>query len=203
MKYSSKGQLLTDLRLQHDRLALILDGISDRDQRKPGLWGDGWSVADLVAHLAAWQRMFLGWHAAGLRGEVPAMPAPGYKWNETPRLNRAMQKKHARRAPGESRSDFESGYRRILALASALSPTCLLTAGRFAWTGRNPLSTYLTANTASHYRFAIRVIERSGPAGPGSRAQRSPRRSNEFALVEKGARSCSLSISEFDLARSV
>ena len=177
MKYGSKGQLLEDLRLQHDRLASLVGGISDLDQRRPGLWGDGWSIADLVAHLAEWQRLFLEWHAAGLRGEVPAMPAPGYKWNETPRLNREIQKKHAGRAPAESRADFESGYRQILALASALPPSRLLTRGHFAWTGRNPLSTYLTANSASHYRFAIGVIQRrgAGPAKRGAGVRRSPR----------------------------
>jgi hypothetical protein len=31
---------------------------------------------------------------------------------------------------------------------------------RFAWTGKNPLTTYLGANTCSHYRTATKILKR-------------------------------------------
>jgi hypothetical protein len=58
------------------------------------------------------------------------------------------------------REDFESGYRRITRLVEGLSPEQVLKAGHFSWTGRNPLATYIGPNTASHYRFAIKVLKR-------------------------------------------
>ncbi|MBZ0171777.1 MAG: ClbS/DfsB family four-helix bundle protein, partial [Phycisphaerales bacterium] len=36
----------------------------------------------------------------------------------------------------------------------------LLEPGRFAWTGRYPLTTYLGANTASHYAAGSKILRR-------------------------------------------
>jgi hypothetical protein len=45
-------------------------------------------------------------------------------------------------------------------LARALSVEALLTPRRFAWTGSSTLATYLAGATASHYRFAVKVLRR-------------------------------------------
>lgn len=160
MKYPTKRALLDDIRTEHRRLIEKLAAIPPSRWREAGVWGDGWSVADLVAHLAEWHRLFLGWYEAGLRGAVPQMPAAGYKWSETPRLNRAIHEKHRSRSVKSIRADFDSTHVQLVTLVQALAPAQLLTPGHFAWTGRYPLTTYLGPNTASHYRFAIKVIKR-------------------------------------------
>jgi hypothetical protein len=170
MRYESKQALWDDIVREHDSLCAQLDDIPSGRWQEPGGWGDGWTVADLVAHLAEWQRMFLSWHEDGLKGVKPALPAAGYKWSELPRLNRAIQEKHRGQRRGEVRADFEAGYRRILALVGSLSEEQILEPGHFAWTGRNPLRTYLGGNTSSHYRFAAKVLRR------WLRATSSPRR---------------------------
>ena len=53
--------------------------------------------------------MFLGWYEDGLRGIAPQMPAPGYKWRETPKLNRAIWEKHRSRSQAAVRADL--GFR--------------------------------------------------------------------------------------------
>jgi hypothetical protein len=160
MRYRSKQALLDDIRTAHDALHGRLTEIPDLRWDEPGVWGDGWTLSDLVAHLAEWQRMFLSWYADGLRGTAPEMPAPGFTWRETPRLNRTIQEKHRSRSPAAVRADFGSGYDRIVRIVEALPPRQLLRPGHFDWTGKHPLTTYLGANTASHYRFAIKVINR-------------------------------------------
>ncbi len=160
MKYKSKKALLDDIRTAHDALWEALGAIPRPRWRERGVWGDGWTVCDLVAHLAEWHRLFLGWHEQGRKGRTPAMPAPGYKWNETPRLNRAIWRKHRARTPAAACADFAAGYRRILKLVESLSGPELLAPGRFAWTGKHSLATYLGPNSASHYRFALKVIRR-------------------------------------------
>lgn len=118
--------------------------------------------------------MFLGWYQDGLRGATPEMPAPGYKWSETPRLNLAIWEKNRSRSPDAVRADFESGYNHILQVVEALSPKQLLTPGHFQWTGKHSLTTYLGPNTASHYRFATKAIKRwlKGAAAPSMGAAR-------------------------------
>ncbi|HET8669740.1 MAG TPA: ClbS/DfsB family four-helix bundle protein [Candidatus Saccharimonadales bacterium] len=75
------------------KLALV----PERMMTKLGVTHGGWSVKDILGHLIEWQHMNLDWHAAGLRGERPAMPAPGYTLRELPRLNQAIYRKHHRR----------------------------------------------------------------------------------------------------------
>jgi hypothetical protein len=160
MRYQSKEALRQDVRAEHDALVALLGQIPEERHSEPGVWGDGWSLTDLVAHLAEWQTMFLGWYEAGQGGAVVELPAPGYKWNETPRLNRAIREKHRAQSAGSVRAHFDRGYERILALLDGVSQAELLSPGHFRWTGRNALATYLGANSASHYRFARKVIER-------------------------------------------
>jgi hypothetical protein len=160
MKYASKEALIEDIRTEHDAVCARLREIPPALWREPGVWGEGWTVCDLVAHLAEWQRLFLTWYEDGLRGATPQIPAPGYKCNEIPRLNRAIWAKHRSRSPASVRADFAAGYNRILEIAGALSPAQLLRPGHFKWTGKNPLTTYLGPNAASHYRFASKVIKR-------------------------------------------
>jgi len=160
MRYQSKDALLTDIRESHDGLCERLRAIPRARWREAGVWGDGWTVGDLVAHLVEWHRMFLSWYDEGLAGRVPPMPAAGYRWNETPRLNRAIWRKHRSRTPAAVWSDFTASHRQIVALVESLTPSELLRPGSFHWTGKYPLTTYLGANTASHYRFASKVLDR-------------------------------------------
>jgi hypothetical protein len=178
MRYTSKQALLHDIRTEHELLLRQLEEIPNARWREPGVWGDGWSLCDLVAHLAEWQRMFLGWYGEGLRGATPRMPAPGYRWSETPALNRAIREKHRVRSRAAIRADFDSGYTRIVRIVGSLTPGKLLEPGHYPWTGRNPLATYIGPNTASHYRFAVKVIKRwlKGTAGTDPSAARPNKR---------------------------
>lgn len=160
MRYASKQALLDDIRTEHDVLCARLAEIPKARWSELGVWGDGWTLSDLVAHLAEWQHMFLGWYEDGLKGATPQMPAPGYKWSQTPRLNRAIWEKHRARSSVAVRADFDSGHSRIVQIVEALSAAQLLESGHYAWTGRHPLATYIGPNTASHYRFAIKAIKR-------------------------------------------
>jgi len=59
MRYNSKEDLLKSIRTEHDALCALLLEIPEAHHRKRGVWGDGWTLCDLVAHLAEWQRMFM------------------------------------------------------------------------------------------------------------------------------------------------
>ena len=160
MKYTSKTDLVEDIEGQHARLMEILGEVPQDQYEVGGVWGDGWSIKDLIAHLTEWLNLFHGWHEAGLQGRTPHLPSPGYKWSETPTLNRAIWAKHQAKDVGAVLRDFDRAHSRVLSLIKSLAPPDLLEPGRFAWTGKNPLITYVGANTASHYRFGIRVLKR-------------------------------------------
>jgi len=160
MKFTSKKELVE--RIDRERRALedLLASIPMSRYGEAGVWGDGWSIKDLIAHITEWEQMFLLWFRAGEDGLVPEMPAPGFKWNETPALNQAIWRKHRRRALKRVLAEFAASHQEIRTVVVGLPQAQLLSPGRLAWTGKNSLSTYLAPNTCSHYRAAIRILKR-------------------------------------------
>jgi hypothetical protein len=96
-----------------------------------------------------------------LRGEKPAMPAPGFTLRELPRLNQMIYRKHHHRSLQAVIRDYRSYHQRIVELIETLSDADLVTLRRFSWTGPSwTLSDYLRASTAAHYLWARTRIRR-------------------------------------------
>jgi hypothetical protein len=120
-----------------------------------------WAVKDVLAHLVEWQQMNLDWYEAGLRGEKPAIPAPGYTLRDLPRLNQMIYRKHRRRALKAVVRDYHANHARIVALIDALPDDDLVIVGRFPWTGPSwTLRDYLRASTSAPYLWARTRIRR-------------------------------------------
>lgn len=160
MKFRSKSDLLEAIEREHDTLVALVEALPPESRDTAAVWGDGWTVKDLCAHLTEWEQILLRWYRDGLEGRKPAVPAAGYKWNETPRLNQAIWRKHRSRSWRTVRQEFDSSYEEVLGLARRLGEDELLTPSAFSWTGNLPLMTYLAANTSSHYRTAKKLIKR-------------------------------------------
>lgn len=156
---TSKPDLLMAIERERGKLDAVLETVAPERRVAPGVVGE-WSVKDVLAHLLEWEQMALGWYRTGLRGEVPAVPAPGYKWNQLPQLNRAIFEKHRDRPLDEVLAAFRASRQEILGVIEALSDEDLFTAGRFAWTQRNTLGTYFVSATSSHDLWARTRIAR-------------------------------------------
>jgi hypothetical protein len=154
-----KHDLLNEIRLERSALDDALALLTSRQMTKAGVTRGGWSVKDVLAHLVEWQQMNLGWYEAGLRGEKPVIPAPGFTLRELPRLNEMIYRKHHRRSLRAVLSDYKCYHDRVIALIEALSDEELVALKRFSWTGPSwTLSDYLRASTAAHYLWArIRI----------------------------------------------
>jgi hypothetical protein len=85
------------------------------------------------------------------------VPAPGFKWNETPRLNAAIYEKRRKHSLERVRSDFEAGHAALLRRVDELDDEDLLKVGKFAWCGPSwSVGKHIRANTAAHYRWATK-----------------------------------------------
>jgi hypothetical protein len=156
-----KRDLLEEIKLERAALDDTLALVTTRQMTKAGVTRGGWSVKDILAHLVEWQQMNFDWYEAGLRGEKPAMPAPGMTLRDLPRLNALIYQKHHRRPLQAILCDYRSYHERMLALIETLSDDDLITLGRFSWTGPSwTLSDYLRASTAAHYVWARTRIRR-------------------------------------------
>lgn len=156
---TSKQDLRAAIERERGKLDAVLETVTPERMVEPGVVGE-WSVKDVLAHLYAWEQMALGWYRTGLRGEVPEVPAPGYKWNQTPQLNRAIFEKHRDRPLDEVLADHDASRREILGVIESLSDEDLFTPGRFAWTRKNTLGAYFVSATSSHYLWARTRIAR-------------------------------------------
>jgi hypothetical protein len=160
-KRLKQKDLLAAIELERGLLDETLASVPKRLMTRKGVTRGGWSVKDILAHLAEWQRMNLDWYAAGLRGETPEMPAPGYTWRDLPRLNGMIYRKQSRRSLRAVLDDYRSYHERTVALVRTLTDADLVTLHRFAWTGPSwTLSDYLRAATAAHYVWARTRLRR-------------------------------------------
>lgn len=128
-----KKELLLEVQRERDALDETLALLSPGQMTKAGVTRGGWSVKDVLTHLVEWQQMNLDWYAAGVRGEKPAMPAPGFTLRELPRLNAMIYRKHHRRSLRAVMQDYRSYHERVVALVEAVSDADLVTLGRFSW----------------------------------------------------------------------
>ncbi len=162
----NKKQLLTESQHQYEALDAWLSTLSVDQLTTPGILGD-WSVKDVLAHLYEWQQMFFRWYAAGLRGETPAVPAEGFKWNQLPDLNQRIYETFRDRPLEEILNCFHASHRETIALIESLSDDALTTPGLYPWMNKNTLMAYLAANTSSHYQWAYKELHK-GIKGSGN-----------------------------------
>lgn len=138
---------------------------AELDEAGPGVGAlvcvDGWSVKDLLAVRCWWTEHVVDWVEAGLRGESPETPAPGYKWNETPRLNDDIVKAAHKEGYRKIRNRLQRGLDRVITTIETLDDRQLLEAGVFEWADRWPVSRWISINTARQYETARTQIRRA------------------------------------------
>jgi hypothetical protein len=152
------SDLLAEIEAQRGRLLKQLARLSPTDLAAPGVVGE-WSAKDVVAHLTAWEQMFLGWYQGGVRGETPAVPAAGYAWRDIDRLNNDIYHRHRRRSAGRILEEFDASSAQLVSVVRAIPEAELFVPGRYAWMGeRGILWSYIRANSSNHYRWAAEAI---------------------------------------------
>jgi hypothetical protein len=122
---------------------------------------DAWSVKDLLAVRVWWTEQVLEWIEAGRRGEALDLPAAGYAWNETPRLNADVVKASRRESFRSIRRRLECGIEDVRATIDALDDRELLEIGVFEWAGKWPIARWISINTARQYTTARSHIRKA------------------------------------------
>ena len=154
----TRALLLADAEKERDNFSALIAGMSREQLIWPGAYG--WSAKDHVAHLAEWERMLFAWHDAGLRGENPPVPAEGYSWGALSELNQRIFEQHRDDQLEHVLADWRDTSKRLVSLAATAPEADLLTPGRFAWTGRGTLASFIAACGPNHYRWAAVEIKR-------------------------------------------
>jgi len=152
----TRKELIDQIELSYLKLDALLDQLTEESAE--AVCVEDWSVKQLLAVRVWWSNSVVEWIESGRNGETPNLPAKGYKWNETPRLNNDIARSSTNQSFEEVRQRLNSAYNRVLKMIEHLSDKELLEQGEFDWAGKWPLSRWLSINTARQYTTAQKYI---------------------------------------------
>lgn len=128
----SRDTILARLRAERRRLEKSLEGLTPEQMVQPGVV-EAWSVKDVLAHLAEWELLCVGWVESTRVDENPAVPALNYTWHTIHALNRQIFLKHRDRALEDVLADFHAIHARFMEMVESMSDEELLAPDHFAW----------------------------------------------------------------------
>ena len=157
-KIPSKTDLLTEIRIEWDKLNALVGGLSETQLTTPDLHG-GWSVKDTLAHISAWEKVLLDRLGETLNGQPGHYP-PVLSDADVDRVN-AQFFTESQRLPLEAvLLEFRDLYTGVLTLVEALDET-LLTRPMPIDYPQDDLHVWeiIRANTSDHYLEHRQAIE--------------------------------------------
>jgi hypothetical protein len=169
---TSREELLRELHASYAKLTAQLDSAG------PTVGGlsciDHWTVKDLLSVRVWWTENVVAWIELGRAGGKPVIPAPGFKWSETPRLNDTIVRA-ARAEPYRSvRDRLQAAFQRALTLIDSLADRELLDVAVFEWAGKWPIARWLSLNMTRQYTTALTFVRRAVAAQRRSRGPSRP-----------------------------
>jgi len=136
--YTSKAQLLDDLRDEQARWEALLHDIGEDHMTQPGVAGE-WSIKDIVAHLTGWRRRTVGRFRAALHHE----PAPAPLWPPHLRtddeINAWIYAANRDRPLGDVLRGSRDVFQQLVETLDAF-PEAELDPARFPWLEGEPIS---------------------------------------------------------------
>jgi hypothetical protein len=152
-KQTSKTQLLKDIHTERRRLESNLSALSAEEMIRPGITGS-WSVKDILAHLVAWEQLFIDWYQAGLQGGASSTTPVGMCQNAINDINQRIYEQNKSRTLDDVLVEFHASFQQIITIIEGISEREIFAHGRFSWTGKLTLSDYIAGNTCNHYAWA-------------------------------------------------
>jgi hypothetical protein len=158
-KQKSKAELLNDILVERTRLERNLDNLTEMEMTQPGVVGE-WSIKDVLAHLTAWEELFLSWYAAGVQGREPEIPPVGMGKKAIDALNQKIFAQYRQTPLNEVLTEFHASFQQILTVLQTVTEEDLFSPRRYAWTGNLVLADYVAGNTCNHDVWAKTQIHR-------------------------------------------
>ncbi len=155
----TKQEIYETINVERRILDEELANLEDTQMEIPGTC-EKWSVKDILSHLVDWEKRCLSWYRAGLRGEVPQIPDEKFNWRQLPALNHEIFLAYKDMSLMAVKEKYEVSFKEMMAMIDGMSEEELFNPHYYKWTGNGLLRDYVNANTASHYRWASKLIRR-------------------------------------------
>jgi hypothetical protein len=172
---SDKQQMLTSLHLEFKRWEALLASLSEAQITAPQLAAN-WSVKDVIAHLWAWQQRSIARLEAGLHDREPDYPHWPAEFDpevegEPDQLNAWLYKTNRDKSWPQVYEEWQTGFRRFLALGEALPEQDLVLSARYEWMEGYPLLSTLQASSehyTEHREWLVPQLQQAISAQRGS-----------------------------------
>ncbi len=154
----NKAQLLDKMHSEYTAFQMLLNSLDETQMTTAGENGD-WSIKDILAHIATWQKHLLDRLEAAAHNQEPAVPVQSLTDEEIDRLNEQFYQENKSRPFAEVLTDFRSTYLQIVKAMQTISDTDLTDPHCFAWMGGSPLLRLVAGDTYEHYQEHIGPIQ--------------------------------------------
>lgn len=137
----TKAQLIAKLNESRQALEKMIAKVPREAMTQPGVVEE-WSAKDVLAHVAHWQELHLGWWAALQRGEKPEMPVPGLTFSreDVDKLNHQIYLAHRDQPLDEVLGYLRGTFQQFMAVVEATPEADLFRPGVAFFTGKNTLA---------------------------------------------------------------
>lgn len=149
----SVAELAALIRATSIRMELLLSQLSVEQFNQPGAVGV-WSVKDVLAHIAFWERYSIGTLRAIARGETPDMLAD----DETERNNASVVAQYYQRPLAAVIADWQQAREELLEAIEDLNEEDLNDPNHFPWSEGRSLLDRIAGNSFDHEQEHIDQI---------------------------------------------
>jgi hypothetical protein len=153
----NKTSILNELSIHYTALEEILANLDKTQYFTEGII-PGWSIKDILAHIASWHHRLLKWLDAAVLNEEPAISGPD-NIEEMDALNAQFFLENKSRPLDEVLIDFRTTYQHIMDIVQAMPEDDLMSPHRFAWSKGEPLWRAIAGDTYEHYQEHIAQIQ--------------------------------------------
>lgn len=154
--YEEMNQLISAL--TEKELSTPFD-FSGMKSKKEAHWKRDKNLRDVLIHLYEWHKLLLDWISSNQNGDnKPFLPEP-YNWRTYGDMNVELWQKHQNTTLEEAKELLKSSHAEVMRLLEGFSNEELFSKGVFPWCGENALGSFFTANTSSHYDWAMKKLK--------------------------------------------
>lgn len=114
---------------------------------------------DVLMHLYEWHAMLERWYREGMDGDIPTMPAPGFKWSPIKQLNMQIWENYQEVTLSQAIKKVKLSHERIMNMIRSHANEEIMTKKYYKWTKTSNLYSYFAANSSNHYTWAIKKCE--------------------------------------------
>jgi hypothetical protein len=145
----TKSDLLDVIRKERAALESLFEGLTDSQMIQPGVEAS-WSIKDILAHIASWERLAMDRVHAAESGDPLNFPLIKGD-NDVDKFNADVYEKNNTQLLPDVTAEFHDSYRQFITQIENLDDDFLSKPLPFDWAGKLTAQVVISANTHWHY----------------------------------------------------